>query len=237
MSVTVLVVDDEQHILTALTSRLSSAGYAVLAAADGETAVEVAATAVPDVVILDMGLPGIQGPEVVRRLRVFTPVPVLILSALDRDADKVAALDAGADDYVTNPFSLDERLARLRALLRRAESAGLPRATVVRAGRAVVDLATRTVTRDGEPVRLTATEWALLDTFLANPGKLLTRHHLINAVWGSSHGSEASSLRLYVSHLRRIIEAEPANPVHLLTEVGAGYRLLGVEPTTTETTR
>ncbi|MDQ1710866.1 MAG: two-component system, OmpR family, operon response regulator KdpE [Frankiaceae bacterium] len=229
MNATILVVDDERHILSALTSRLSSEGYRVLGAADGETALEIAATAAPDLVVLDMGLPGIQGPEVVRRLRTFSVVPVLILSALDRDADKVAALDAGADDYVIKPFSLDELLARLRALFRRAETAAAPRPPVVRAGRAVVDLATRTVTRDGEPVRLTATEWALLDAFLANPGKLLTRHQLINAVWGSSHGSEASSLRLYVSHLRRIIEAEPANPVHLLTEVGAGYRLVGVE--------
>ena len=229
MNATILVVDDERHILSALSSRLSSEGYRVLGAADGETALEIAATAAPDLVVLDMGLPGIQGPEVVRRLRAFSAAPVLILSALDRDADKVAALDAGADDYVTKPFSLDELLARLRALFRRAETAAAPRPPVVRAGRAVVDLATRTVTRDGEPIRLTATEWALLDAFLANPGKLLTRHHLINAVWGSSHGSEASSLRLYVSHLRRVIEAEPANPVHLLTEVGAGYRLVGVE--------
>jgi len=229
---TVLVVDDEPHILSALTSRLTGAGYQVLGAADGETAVEITATAAPDVVILDMGLPGIQGAEVVRRIRVFSTVPVLILSALDRDAEKITALDAGADDYVTKPFSLDELLARLRALLRRAENAAAPLPPVVRAGRAVVDLATRTVTRDGEPVRLTATEWALLDAFLANPGKLLTRHHLIDAVWGSSHGSEASSLRLYVSHLRRVIEAEPANPVHLLTEVGAGYRLVGVEEAT-----
>ena len=227
---TVLVVDDEPHILSALTSRLTGAGYHVLGAADGETAVEIAATAAPDVVVLDMGLPGIQGPEVVRRLRTFSAVPVLVLSALDRDADKVGALDAGADDYVTKPFSLDEMLARLRALLRRAETAQAPRPTAVRVGEAVIDLATRSVTRHGEPVRLTATEWSLLDTFLANPGKLLTRQHLIREVWGSSYGSEASSLRLYVSHLRRIIEAEPANPVHLLTEIGAGYRLLGVEP-------
>jgi two-component system KDP operon response regulator KdpE len=229
VNATVLVVDDEPHILSALTSRLTGAGYRVLGAGDGETALETAATQAPDVVVLDMGLPGIQGPEVVRRLRLFSAAPVLVLSALDRDADKVHALDAGADDYVTKPFSLDELLARLRALLRRADAAAAPRATVVRAGEAVVDLAARSVTRDGEPVRLTATEWALLDVFLGNPGKLLTRQHLIREVWGSSHGSEASSLRVYVSHLRRLIEAEPANPVHLLTEVGAGYRLVGVE--------
>ena len=229
---TVLVVDDEPHILSALTSRLTGAGYHVLGAADGETAVEIAATAGPDVVILDMGLPGIQGPEVVRRIRVFSTAPVLILSALDRDAEKITALDAGADDYVTKPFSLDELLARVRALLRRAETEHAPRPTVLRVGEAVVDLAARSVTRDGEPVRLTATEWALLDVFLANPGKLLTRHHLIDSIWGSSHGSEASSLRLYVSHLRRVIEAQPADPRHLLTEIGAGYRLVAVEEVT-----
>lgn len=223
---TVLVVDDEPHILGALSSRLKGAGYTVLGSADGETAIEIAATAAPDIVILDMGLPGIQGPEVVRRLRAFSTAPVLILSAADRDGDKVTALDAGADDYVTKPFSLDELMARLRALLRRAESSRDTRQAVVRLGEAVVDLAAHAVTVSGEPVRLTATEWALLEVFLANPGKLLTRHHLIDSVWGTSHGSEASSLRLYVSHLRRVIESEPANPKYLLTEIGAGYRLV-----------
>lgn len=223
---TVLVVDDEPHILGALSSRLKGAGYTVLGSADGETAIEIAATAAPDIVILDMGLPGIQGPEVVRRLRAFSTAPVLILSAADRDGDKVTALDAGADDYVTKPFSLDELMARLRALLRRAESSRDTRQAVVRLGEAVVDLAAHAVTVSGDPVRLTATEWALLEVFLANPGKLLTRHHLIDSVWGTSHGSEASSLRLYVSHLRRVIESEPANPKYLLTEIGAGYRLV-----------
>jgi two-component system, OmpR family, KDP operon response regulator KdpE len=227
---TVLVVDDEPHILGALTSRLTGAGYTVLGATDGETAIEVAATAAPDIVILDMGLPGIQGPEVVRRLRAFSSAPVLILSALDRDSEKVSALDAGADDYVTKPFSLEELLARLRALLRRSEADAAARPTVLRVGEAVVDLAARAVTVAGRPMRLTATEWSLLEVFLANPGKLLTRHYLIDSVWGTSHGSEASSLRIYVSHLRRVIEAEPANPAHLLTEIGAGYRLVGTEP-------
>jgi two-component system KDP operon response regulator KdpE len=226
---TILVVDDEPHILGALSSRLSGAGYTVLGSGDGETAIEIAATAEPDIVILDMGLPGIQGPEVVRRLRAFTSAPVLILSAADRDGDKVTALDAGADDYVTKPFSLDELMARLRALLRRSETDQSARPVVVRVGEAVVDLTARAVTVAGSPVRLTATEWALLEVFLANPGKLLTRHYLIDRVWGTSHGSEASSLRLYVSHLRRVIEAEPANPKYLLTEIGAGYRLVSVE--------
>jgi two-component system KDP operon response regulator KdpE len=224
---TVLVVDDDPHIVAALTSRLARAGYETVSAGDGETALELAATALPDAVVLDLGLPGIQGIEVVRRLREWSDVPVLILSAMHADADKVAALDAGADDYVTKPFSLDELLARVRALLRRAARTD-DAPSLLRVGRALVDLATRSVTRDGAYVRLTATEWTLLDAFLSNPGKLLTHHHLINQVWGTSHGSEASSLRLYVSHLRRVIEDEPADPRHLLTEIGAGYRLVDV---------
>ncbi len=229
MSATVLIVDDEPHILTALASRLGREGHTVLTASDGETAIEIAATAAPDVIVLDIGLPGIQGPEVVRRLRSFSSAPVLMLSALDRDGDKVSALDAGADDYVTKPFSLDELMARLRALLRRSEIEPNARTTVVQVGEALVDLAARAVTVAGAPVRLTATEWTLLEVFIANRGKLLTRHYLIDSEWGTSHGSEASSLRLYVSHLRRVIEAEPANPQHLLTETGAGYRLVSAD--------
>jgi two-component system KDP operon response regulator KdpE len=224
---TVLVVDDDPHIVNALVSRLSGAGYDVVSAPDGERGLELAATAAPDAVVLDLGLPGIQGIDVVRRVREFSAVPVLILSAVHADADKVAALDAGADDYVTKPFSIDELLARVRALLRRA-ARGDTAPSVLRVGRAVVDLATRSVTRDGAFVRLTATEWTLLDAFLSNPGKLLTHNHLINQVWGTAHGSEASSLRLYVSHLRRVIEDQPADPRHLLTEIGAGYRLVDV---------
>ena len=226
----VLVVDDEAHILMALTACLKQAGYDVVTATDGETALQLAATAMPDVVIVDLGLPGIDGREVIRRLRQFSAAPALVLSARDRDVDKVAALDEGADDYLTKPFSVDELLARLRALLRRIEAAGTATASVVRVGAAVVDLAAHAVTVAGVPVRLTATEWSLVEVFVANPGKLLTRNHLINALWGGSHGSEASSLRIYVSHLRRVIESEPANPRFLLTEIGAGYRLVAIEP-------
>ncbi len=227
---TVLVVDDELHIRRALRSQLTRAGYNVVEAVDGETALDVVATAPVDAVILDMGLPGLRGPEVVQRLRAFTRVPVIMLSVLDRDHDKITALDHGADDYVTKPFSVDELLARLRAALRRVEPAVGSRPRVVRVGRIVVDLALRAVTQDGAPAKLTPTEWALLEQFLGNPGKLLTHKQLINGVWGASYGSEASALRIYVSHLRRQIEAEPANPRHLLTETGAGYRLVGLEP-------
>jgi two-component system KDP operon response regulator KdpE len=226
----VLVVDDEVHIRNALRTRLTAAGYRVVEAANGTDGVAVTATDDVAVMILDMGLPDIPGPEVVRRVRTFSRVPIVVLSVLDSDRDKISALDEGADDYVTKPFSLDELLARVRAAIRRAEppEGGAP--PKLRVGRMVVDLGLRAVEVDGSQVRLTATEWALLEQFVANPGKLLTRGKLIQGVWGSMHGSEASALRIYVSHLRRLIETEPADPRHLLTEIGAGYRLVGVEP-------
>ncbi|HEU0129399.1 MAG TPA: response regulator transcription factor [Mycobacteriales bacterium] len=225
----VLVVDDEVHIRNALRTRLTSAGYRVADTGTGTDAVALAATGDVAVVILDMGLPDLDGPEVVRRIRAFSRVPIVVLSVLDSDRDKISALDEGADDYVTKPFSLDELLARVRAAIRRAEAPPPGAPARLRVGRLTVDLGLRAVTVDGEPVRLTATQWALLEQFVANPGKLLTRSWLIAHVWGSTHGSEASALRLYVSHLRRLIETEPADPRHLLTEVGAGYRLVGVE--------
>ena len=226
----VLVVDDEVHIRNALRTRLTGAGYRVEESGCGLDAVNVVATSDISVVILDMGLPDIPGPEVVRRVRSFSRVPIVVLSVLDSDRDKIAALDEGADDYVTKPFSVDELLARLRAALRRAETPAGAGPSRIKVGRLTVDLALRAVEVDGEPVRLTATEWALLDQFVAAPGKLLTRSKLIDGVWGGTYGSEAAALRIYVSHLRRLIEEEPADPRHLLTEVGAGYRLVGVEP-------
>jgi two-component system KDP operon response regulator KdpE len=225
----VLVVDDEAAIRNALRSRLVAAGYRVAETASGlEAVAQVAATDVA-LVVLDLGLPDLPGPEVVRRLRAFTKVPIVILSARQGERDKIGALDAGADDYVTKPFSVDELIARIRATLRRAEPAATA-PTRLRVGRMVVDLGLSAVTVDGEPVRLTATQWSLLQLFVASPGKLLTRGQLITGVWGAMHGSEASALRIYVSQLRRLIEAEPANPRHLITETGAGYRLVGVEP-------
>ncbi|HEU0130011.1 MAG TPA: response regulator transcription factor [Mycobacteriales bacterium] len=229
MTPLVLVVDDEAAIRNALRSRLVAAGYRVAETASGlEAVAQVAATDVA-LVVLDLGLPDLPGPEVVRRLRAFTKVPIVILSARQGERDKIGALDAGADDYVTKPFSVDELIARIRATLRRAEPAATA-PTRLRVGRMVVDLGLSAVTVDGEPVRLTATQWSLLQLFVASPGKLLTRGQLITGVWGAMHGSEASALRIYVSQLRRLIEAEPANPRHLITETGAGYRLVGVEP-------
>ncbi|MEP7054355.1 MAG: response regulator transcription factor, partial [Actinomycetota bacterium] len=202
----------------------------VVEAVDGPTAVDVVATAAPSIVVLDIGLPGFDGVEVVRRVRAFSDVPIIVLSALDRDTDKIRALDAGADDYVTKPFSFEELLARVRAAMRRAEPAATGGTSRIRIGRAVVDLSVRSVEVNGEPVRLTPTQWALLAEFASQPGRLLTHKHLIQAVWGGEYGSEASSLRIYVSNLRRVFEDMPANPRHLLTEPGAGYRLIGVEP-------
>jgi two-component system KDP operon response regulator KdpE len=225
----VLVVDDEVHIRNALRSRLVAGGYRVAETELGADAVAQVATADVAVVILDLGLPDIPGVEVVRRVRAFSRVPIVVLSARDGEHDKIEALDEGADDYVTKPFSLDELLARIRACLRRAEPAATAPARLT-VGRLTVDLGLRSVEVDGNGVRLTATEWALLELFVASPGKLLTRGQLIQGVWGSMHGSEASALRIYVSHLRRLIEHEPADPRHLLTETGAGYRLVGVEP-------
>jgi two-component system KDP operon response regulator KdpE len=224
----VLVVDDEVHLRNALRARLAGAGYRVSETASGLDAIATIAASDVAAVVLDLGLPDLDGVDVVRRVRTFSQVPIVVLSARDSDAAKVGALDEGADDYVTKPFSLDELLARIRAVLRRAD-ADQPVARL-RVGRMLVDLGLRAVWVDGEPVRLTATEWSLLEQFVASPGKLLTRGRLITGVWGSMHGSEASALRIYVSHLRRLIETEPANPRHLLTEVGAGYRLVGAEP-------
>jgi two-component system KDP operon response regulator KdpE len=229
MTPLVLVVDDEVHIRNALRSRLVPAGYRVAETGSGNDAVAQCAGADVALVILDLGLPDLSGVDVVRRVRAFSKVPIVVLSARDGDRDKVEALDLGADDYVTKPFSLDELLARVRAALRRAEPLRAA-PTRLRVGRLLVDLGLRSVEVDGAGVRLTATEWALLEQFVANPGRLLTRGQLIQGVWGSMHGSEASALRIYVSHLRRLIEQEPADPRHLLTETGAGYRLVGVEP-------
>jgi two-component system KDP operon response regulator KdpE len=224
----VLVVDDEANLRNALRSRLVAGGFRVAETESGAEAVAQVATVDVGVVILDLGLPDLSGVEVVRRVRAFSRVPIIVLSARDGEHAKIEALDLGADDYVTKPFSVDELLARIRAALRRAEP-GATRPARLRVGRLVVDLGLRAVEVDGNGVRLTATEWALLELFVASPGRLLTRGQLIQGVWGSMHGSEASALRIYVSHLRRLIEEVPADPRHLLTETGAGYRLVGVE--------
>ena len=220
---TILVVDDEPQIRRALRTSLEAHGYAVQTAGTGEEAVVAAAEDSPDLVFLDLGLPDLDGTEVIRRVRAFSDVPVIVLSVRDQQADKVSALDAGADDYVAKPFGMQEVLARLRAQLRRAqpEETG---AAVLRFGDLEVDLARRLVTESGGPVHLTKTEYALLEAFVTNPGKLLTHQWLLRKVWGRGYGEESHYLRVYVRALRRKLGDRAAAPELILTEPGVGYR-------------
>ena len=220
----VLVVDDDPTLLRALTINLRARHYDVDAVATGSAALRHAAQHHPDVVILDLGLPDLDGVDVVRGLRGWSSVPVIVLSARDAQAAKVDALDAGADDYVTKPFGMDELLARVRASLRRA--APEPPSPVVRTETVTVDLANKRVTRDGADVRLTPTEWHLLDLLVRNPGKLLPQRLLLTEVWGPGFEEQTNYLRVYMAQLRRKLEAEPSRPRHLITEPGIGYRFV-----------
>ena len=219
----ILVVDDEPQILRALQTTLKGAGYDVVTAATAEDALTAAALRPPEAVILDLVLPDGSGVEVCRELRTWTSVPILILSAVGEEREKVAALDAGADDYVTKPFGVDELLARLRAAMRRAGPAGDP---VIRIGELVVDLEKRAVSMAGEPVQLTPHEFSMLRMFAQNEGKLLTHQAILREVWGPAYQVESHYLHVYVSQLRRKIEPVPTRPRYLLTEPGAGYRLV-----------
>jgi two-component system KDP operon response regulator KdpE len=219
----VLVVDDDTHLLRTLHITLTARGYDVLTAPDGTTALRVAARDHPDVVVLDLGLPDLDGADVVSALRERSTVPVVVLSARSDSVDKVRALDRGADDYVTKPFGVDELLARLRAAVRRAAIPAHADERVEADG-LVVDLAARTVERDGVPVALTRTEWAILDVLVRNRGRLVTRREVLEAAWGPGEKRETSYLRVYVAQLRRKLERDPAHPEHLLTELGMGYR-------------
>jgi two-component system, OmpR family, KDP operon response regulator KdpE len=219
----VLVVDDEPQILRALQTNLRGAGYDVETAATAEQALAAAAVNPPAAVILDLILPDRNGTEVTRELRRWSAVPILVLSAVGDEREKVAALDAGADDYVTKPFGMEELLARLRAALRRAVPSGEP---VLRVGEVEVDLEKRSVAVAGRPVQLTPNEFDLLNLFARNEGKLLTHRTILREVWGPAYGRESHYLHVYVSQLRRKIEPDPARPRYLLTEPGAGYRLV-----------
>jgi two-component system KDP operon response regulator KdpE len=222
----VLVVDDEPQILRALAINLRARSYEVLTAASGAQALAVAASHPPDVVILDLGLPDLDGVDVIRGLRGWTAAPIVVLSGRTDSTDKVDALDAGADDYVTKPFGVDELLARIRAVSRRATPGDA--APIVTFGRTTVDLAARLVTtRDGDrsaEVRLTPTEWHLLEVLLRHPGKLLSQRQLLAEVWGPGYDTAGGNLRVYMAQLRRKLEVDPARPRHLLTEPGMGYR-------------
>jgi len=218
----VLVVDDEPQLLRALRINLAARHYDVTTAADGAAALRQAGAQPPDLVVLDLGLPDMDGVDVIRTLRQRTPVPIIVLSGRAGSSDKVHALDVGADDYVTKPFSLDELLARIRAVTRRS---GQPDVATVTIGRHRINLADRTLrTTDGEPPHLTRTEWQLLEILATNPGKLVTQRSLLQQVWGNGYETQSHYLRQYMAHLRRKLEDNPAHPRHLLTEPGMGYR-------------
>jgi two-component system KDP operon response regulator KdpE len=219
---TVLVIDDDPALVRALDINLRARGYQVHAAGTGAAALRLAATHAPDAVILDLGLPDMDGSEVIAGLRGWTGVPILVLSAREQSRQKVAALDAGADDYVVKPFGMDELLARLRAAIRRGTPA--PAQPTVTTADFTIDLSAGRVTSAGTDVKLTPTEWHLLEVLARNPGKVLDHAQLLTEVWGPAYREQANYLRVYIAALRRKLEPDAANPRHLLTEVGRGYR-------------
>ena len=220
----VLVVDDEPALARALAINLRSHGWEVVTAADGRSALEAAANEHPDVVVLDLGLPDLDGTEVITGLRGWTKVPIVVLSARQHGEDKVEALDLGADDYVTKPFAMNELMARLRAAVRRAAET-TPEVAVVEVGDLTVDLARKRVARAGSDVPLTPTEWAFLELLARNVGRLVTREQILREVWGPAYEKETHYLRVYAAQLRRKLEADPAHPRHLITTPGLGYTL------------
>jgi two-component system KDP operon response regulator KdpE len=218
----ILVVDDDAQILKALRINLAARGYDVSLARSGPEALDVAAKSKPELVVLDLGLPGFSGIQVIEGLRGWTDVPILVVSGRSDSADKVDALDAGADDYVTKPFAIDELLARIRALSRRLSTE--PDEPVTSFGSVTVDLAAHTVSRDGAAVKLTPTEWHILEVLVRNPRRLVTKRFLLTTVWGPGYEREDGYLRLYLAQLRKKLEPEPARPRYFLTEPGMGYR-------------
>jgi two-component system KDP operon response regulator KdpE len=218
----ILVVDDEPQIRSALDVNLRARGYAVDLADTGEQALHLAAAHHPDLVLLDLGLPGIDGIEVVRGLRGWTTVPIIILSVREAEADKVAALDAGADDYVSKPFGMNELLARLRATLRRHQPE--PEQPIIRTDAFVVDLVVRRVMVGDNEVRLTPTEWAILEHLVRNPGRLVTQRQLLQQVWGPQYEHETNYLRVHLAAIRKKLEPTPGQPRYFITEPGMGYR-------------
>jgi len=221
----ILVVDDEPQLVRALVINLRARHYDVDAARDGTEALTLAAANPPDAVILDLGLPDLDGTEVIRKLRDWTRVPIIVLSARHASDEKVQALDAGADDYVTKPFGMEELLARLRAALRRAEPAPTddPGALITTEA-FTVDLAAKKVHRDGADIRLTPTEWHLLEMLVRNAGRLVGQKELLQEVWGPAYGKETNYLRVYLAQLRRKLENDPSRPRYFITEPGLGYR-------------
>jgi two-component system KDP operon response regulator KdpE len=222
----VLVVDDEPQIRRALSTNLRARGFEIDLAETGEQALELAARHRPDLVVVDLGLPGIDGVEVVRGLRGWSNVPIVVLSVRDAETDKVQALDAGADDYVTKPFGMDELLARMRAALRRAVPTEAVEEPVVETPDFRVDLARKRVTTAAGEVRLTPTEWHLVEVLVRHAGKLVSQRQLLQEVWGPSYGRETNYLRVYLAQIRRKLEPDPAHPRYFITEPGMGYRFV-----------
>jgi two-component system KDP operon response regulator KdpE len=218
----VLVIDDEPQIRKALATNLQARNYEVDLAGSGEEGLRLAAERHPDVVILDLGLPGIDGVEVVQGLRGWTTVPIIVLSVRDGEADKVQALDAGADDYVTKPFGMNELLARLRAAVRRVTPA--EEEAVIAAADFDVDLVAKKAHKHGEDVHLTPTEWSLVEHLVRHPGKLVTQRQLLQAVWGPSYETETNYLRVHMAAVRKKLEPDPSRPRYFITEPGMGYR-------------
>jgi DNA-binding response OmpR family regulator len=222
----ILIVDDERPILRALDANLRARGYEVDLAETGEAALSCAATRPHDVAIIDLGLPGMAGLDVIRGLRGWTSIPIIVLSARHDETEKVAALDAGADDYVTKPFGMGELLARLRAAMRRASPAEDSEATIETA-HFRIDLAAKTVAgADGREIRLTPTQWHLVEVLVRNPGRLVSQKQLLHEVWGPQYGEETNYLRVFMAQIRRKLEPDPARPRYFLTEPGMGIRFV-----------
>ncbi len=220
----ILVVDDEQQIVRALTVNLQAIGYRVDSATSGEEAIRSAADHRPDAVILDLGLPGMSGLDVIQGLRGWTDIPIIVLSVREAESEKIAVLDAGADDYVTKPFGMGELLARLRAALRRRYDTDLL-APVIATKDFIIDLAAKRVTTgSGEEVRLTPTEWGIVEVLAKNQGRLVSQVQLLKEVWGPTYGEETNYLRVFMAQIRRKLEPEPALPRYFITEPGMGYR-------------
>lgn len=220
----ILLVEDEREIRRFIRQALEGEGSEVREAGTMALALEAVVSLKPQLIILDLGLPDGDGVDFVQRVRSWSQVPVLVLSARSTERDKIAVLDAGADDYLTKPFSVGELLARVRALLRRGRPGEVRESPMSRFGRVEVDLARHIVTRDGQPVRLTAMEFKLLSVLLANAGRVLTHRQLLREVWGATHVEHTHYLRIYVAHLRQKLEDDPTQPAHFQTEIGIGYR-------------
>ncbi|UOQ58429.1 response regulator transcription factor [Leucobacter allii] len=227
----ILIADDDPQLLRALRITLTATGYEVRTAADGAEAIAAAIDDRPDLLLLDLGMPRLDGVEVIQAVRGWSAAPILVVSGRAGAADKVEALDAGADDYITKPFAVEELLARIRAVTRRGSADGAN--PVARLGAVTVDLAAHSVTRLGaegsRQIRLTPTEWQVIEILIRNAGKLVTRQTILTSIWGTEHAADSGYLRLYISQLRRKLEDVPARPVHIITEPGMGYRLVGVD--------